>query len=299
VNGGYATSTPTGAPLLAPPNAALPGSGPATGLPPAVGVNDSRYGGGGSVYQPSAGTLTGTAVGNEATTATAPGVTVSLPTGAGSNNASGAAAPRNFNPGMGEFSEASANASEVSLGDIVRKYKAQRAAAHPRQFDNNSLRHASYGTTDTNSASLPQSDQASAATYGSSGAASVPEGVINPADYAAVQAAVARSQAATNTSGTQNAGNNSLPDPNRSASISEPQSQEVAQQQSATQVPQNDATQNTQDATVPQVENRGAANTSAKQLPASASQLPLLGILGLFALVAGGLFTNRLRRNEA
>jgi uncharacterized surface anchored protein len=200
---------------------------------------------------------------------------------------------------MGEFSEASANAPEVSLGDIARKYKAQRAAAHPRQFDNNSLRHASYGTADTNSASLPQSDQASAATYGSSGSAATPEGVINPADYAAVQAAVARSQAASNTGATQNAGNNSLPDPNRSASISEPQSQEAAQQQSATQTPQNGAAQNTQEATTPQVDNRADANTPAKrQLPASASQLPLLGMLGLFALVVGGFFTYRLRRSE-
>src|SRR3954463_7749909 len=73
-NGGYVMPS---APLLTPPNAALPGSGPATGEPPAVGVNDRRYGGSGSVYQPSAGTLANTATSSEAT---APGASVgSLP----------------------------------------------------------------------------------------------------------------------------------------------------------------------------------------------------------------------------
>src|SRR5438270_13810903 len=48
-----------GPPLLTPPNAALPGSGPATGAPPSMDVNNAATGGSGSVYQPSAGTLIG------------------------------------------------------------------------------------------------------------------------------------------------------------------------------------------------------------------------------------------------
>src|SRR4051812_7727442 len=193
-NGGYVTTTAPTAPLLAPPNAALPGSGPATGEPPAVGVNDARYGGSGSVYQPSAGTLMGGATSGELAV---PGVAVasepSSATSGATTNKSG------FNAGMGNFSAAPSNQPEESLGDIARRYKAQRVNQHPRQFDNNSIRHGSYGTADTNSAALPQGDQASAATYGSTGSATVPEGVKNPADYAAVEAALARSQAASNT----------------------------------------------------------------------------------------------------
>src|SRR5437868_15033966 len=38
--------------ILAPPNAARPGSGTPTGAPPQLGVNDSRSNGGGAVIQP-------------------------------------------------------------------------------------------------------------------------------------------------------------------------------------------------------------------------------------------------------
>src|SRR3954464_7823170 len=162
-NGGSIAPMAPSAPLLTPPNASLPGSGPATGEPPAVGVNDSRFGGSGSVYQPSPGTL----IGNEAPAANAPGSSVgSLPTSTAAtpdNSASNnSGTRRSFNTGITSFSEGTSNQPEVSLGDIARKYKADRANAHPRQFDNNSIRHASYGTTDANSAALPQSDQASA-----------------------------------------------------------------------------------------------------------------------------------------
>src|SRR5437588_10180180 len=59
VNSGYVAPIMPGPPLLAPPNAALPGSGPATGAPPNIDVNNSRTGGSGDVFQPSGGTLIG------------------------------------------------------------------------------------------------------------------------------------------------------------------------------------------------------------------------------------------------
>src|SRR3954451_22179877 len=89
VNGGYVAPVMPGPPLLAPPNAALPGSGPATGAPPAIGVNDSRYGGSGNVYYPSAGTLMGTESGTTPGPAAA-GVTVGSLPASGGTTANGA-----------------------------------------------------------------------------------------------------------------------------------------------------------------------------------------------------------------
>src|SRR6184192_1052439 len=59
VNSGYVAPIMPGPPLLAPPNAALPGSGAATGAPPNIDVNNPRTGGSGDVFQPSGGTLIG------------------------------------------------------------------------------------------------------------------------------------------------------------------------------------------------------------------------------------------------
>src|ERR1043166_5856531 len=99
-NSGTVTSSATTAPLLAPPNAALPGSGPATGEPPAVGVNDPRYGGSGSVYQPSAGTLMGGATSGDLAV---PAATMgSLPITSSTGETSSAKAA--FNPGINDFS---------------------------------------------------------------------------------------------------------------------------------------------------------------------------------------------------
>src|SRR3954469_8218705 len=99
-NGGFATSgptTPASPPLLTPPNAALPGSGPATGEPPAVGVNDPRYGGSGSVYQPSAGTLMGSPASPDLAT---PGVSVGSLPATTAATAETATPKSGFNAGM-------------------------------------------------------------------------------------------------------------------------------------------------------------------------------------------------------
>jgi hypothetical protein len=288
VNGGYVAPAMPGPPILTPPNAALPGSGPATGAPPAVGVNDSRYGGAGSVFEPSGGTLIGSEL------SAAPSTVVA--TGASNAPANGATA-KTLSVGMGEFVDHPANQPEKSLGDIAREYKTKRANAHPRQFDNNNVPHASYGTPDTNVAALPQGDQANA-TYGSNGNASVPEGVLNRSDYAAVQAALARSQAASNTTASNDKVASAMPDPNQPYAA---QDNNSAQQPQPSAAPQNTAPQNTNDATTPQVDNQANNRTTApakKQLPASASSLPTIALLGLFALMVGGVFTYRLRRAE-
>jgi cobalamin biosynthesis Mg chelatase CobN len=199
---------------------------------------------------------------------------------------------------MGAFEEPSSNQPEMSLADIARKYKAQRASAHPRQFDNSSIRHASYGTADTNAASLPQGDQAGT-TYGSTGNASAPAGVMNSGDYAAVQAALARSQAANNINSSNNTVATAMPDPNRSTNDGNEQ-----QAVPANTSRQGSTAQSTNDATTPQVNktattsNPPASKSSKKQLPASGSPLPLIGMLGLIALAAGGVFTYRARSSE-
>lgn len=281
VNGGYVAPAMPGPPLLTPPNAALPGSGPATGAPPAVGVNDSRYGGAGDVYAPSSGTLIGSELPATPSTVVATGADNAA---ASSANPSGKA----VNVGMGDFEEQPANQPETSLADIARKYKAERAAKHPSEFDNNNIPHASYGTPDTNAAALPQSDQASA-TYGSSGTASAPEGVFDQGDYAAVQGALARTQAASHTTASNDTVASAMPDPN----------QPYAAQDNSAQQPANANQQNANDATTPQVDNQANNNVAAKkQLPASASSLPLIAFLGLIALAVGGMFTYRLRRVE-
>src|SRR6266850_2965753 len=62
VNSGYVTTGipvqgPLNPPLLSPPNIALPGSGPATGAPPSVDVNNATSGGTGDVVFPGAGAV--------------------------------------------------------------------------------------------------------------------------------------------------------------------------------------------------------------------------------------------------
>lgn len=294
VNGGYVAPAMPGPPVLTPPNAALPGDGPATGAPPDMNVNDSRSGGAGSVFEPSGGTLIGSALPET------PAPTVVTGT---SNTATNGekGTTKVFETGMGSFSSGTSDQPQQSLGDIARRYKAERASKHPREFDNSSIRHASYGTTDTNSADLPQSDQASA-TYGSSGTASVPQGVMNAGDYASVQAALARSQAAANVNATDNTLASEMPDPNRAAY--EAQDDSTTQQPVTTYAPQstgqtNNATQNAGEATTPQVDNQAKSNTAKakKQLPASASDLPLFAFLGLMVLAVGGIFA-RTRRRE-
>ena len=280
VNGGYIAPAMPGPPVLAPPNAALPGSGPATGAPPAVGVNDARYGGAGSVYEPSSGSLTGSQLPAGPSTVVATGA---------DNVPSANATTNTVNVGMGNFAEQPTDQPETSLADIARKYKAERAAKHPREFDNNNVPHASYGTPDTNAAALPQGDQASA-TYGSNGSASTPEGVLNAGDYAAVQAALARTQAASNATASNDKVASAMPDPNQPY---------ASQDNNAAQQPATANQQNTNDATTPQVDTQANNKVPAKQqLPASASSLPLIGFLGLFAIVVGGVFTYRLRRAE-
>jgi cobalamin biosynthesis Mg chelatase CobN len=137
---------------------------------------------------------------------------------------------------------------------------------------------------------------------------------LNPADYAAVQAALARSQAVQNTNASNNTVASAMPDPNRSLTPYEAQS---AEQSNAQNNAQTNAQSNAQSAapttnqqgsvnqstepTAPQVNDQARTNNvqSKSQLPASASPLPLIAVLGLIALAVGGIFTYRLRRNEA
>jgi LPXTG-motif cell wall-anchored protein len=288
VNGGYVAPAMPGPPVLTPPNAALPGDGPATGAPPDMSVNDARTGGAGSVFEPAGGTLTGS------TLPQTPGATGA--TGANASSDNGTA--KSFGTGMGTFSTAPARQSNMSLADIARKYKAERAAKHPREFDNSSIRHASYGTADTNLADMPQSDQASA-TYGSTGSASVPQGVLNAGDYASVQAALARSQAAANVNATDNTVASAMPDPNRAAYEAQDSSAVQQQAPASTNAQQNATPATNSEATTPQVDNQADANQvpAKKQLPASGSELPLFALLGLVALAVGGIFTVRARRS--
>src|SRR6185437_16230386 len=111
VTGGYIAPAMPGPPVLAPPNAALPGSGPATGAPPAVGVNDARYGGAGSVYEPSSGSLTGSQL--------PAGPSTVVATGADNVAPSANATTNTVSVGMGNFVEQPTDQPETSLADIA------------------------------------------------------------------------------------------------------------------------------------------------------------------------------------
>jgi len=190
---------------------------------------------------------------------------------------------------MGTFAEGTNNVSDTSLADIARQYKAQRGNAHPRAFDNNNVRHADYGTADTNAAALPQSDQP--IVYGSTSAPAA-NGVLDQRDYAAVQAALARGQSQLNANASTETVATAMPDPNRSPAPYESQSNANSSAVNSQQDTQ---------ATEPQVKPQAGAETNdsraTKQLPASASSLPLLFVFGLIACAVGG-FMYRLRRSE-
>jgi hypothetical protein len=268
-----------GPPVLTPPIASLPGSGPATGAPPSMDVNNAARGGSGSVYQPSPGSLTGNELPGT------PGLVVASGTTPTAGTTGNGASSATVNVGLGNFVEGTSNDSDTSLADIARRYKDQHANSHVRQFDNNSVRHADYGTAETNAAALPQSDQP--AVYGST-SAPAPNGVLDQHDYAAVQALLARNQSQANANASNDAANNAMPDPNRSAS-----------QAAVPAVNETSVKAESDQGTEPQVETQADNNArTAKRLPQSASPLPLILVFGLMALAVGG-FTYRLRRNEA
>jgi hypothetical protein len=257
-----------------------------------MSVNDSRNGGAGSVFEPSGGTLIGSSLPETPAPIVAPGTSNAADTGENGT-------AKVFETGMGNFSNSPASRSQESLADIARQYKAKRASQSPREYDNSSVRHASYGTADANAANLPQSDQASA-TYGSTGTAAVPQGVLNAGDYASVQAALARSQAAANVNATDNTLASAMPDPNRAAYEAQDNTAQSQPPANANQ-PQSTMPSTNNEATTPQVGDQATANQAPakKQLPASASELPLFAFLGLFALAIGGVLFARTRPTAA
>jgi hypothetical protein len=284
VNSGYVTTAPfagqISAPILAPPNIALPGSGPATGAPVAIGVNDPRTGGTGSVFQPGVGQVT---LGG-------PGAITSIATesAATGNPTSGLV----LNTGLGKFigsssAQASGTTSQIALGDIAREYKARRANDHPREFDNVRIEALSSSTARNNANLVPQATS----TEPAANANPTQTAVLDRRDLAIVEAELARSRAAS---------------ANEPTAVQPPAEKENTTIAQATQ-PQQSQAQQGESATTPQAPLASNAQRPAsaqakagaqkkQQLPASASNLPLIGFAGLLATGIGMAFAFRLRR---
>jgi hypothetical protein len=290
-NSGYVTTGvpiqgPVNPPLLSPPNIALPGSGPATGAPPSMDVNNPTMGGTGDVVFPGVG-------------AVSPALNGAPPEEPGPAGTRGDVARNGIlNTGMGKFV---GNAEVViatvtqqpsaSLGDVARLYKARRASDHPKDFDNAKLE-GRYDSTPQNSAAPQSSNEAP----GSNAQAQNQQAPLDRRDLAIVEGELARSRAEaanSNAAGNQNA---SSSENVTIAQANEPPASNQAGNQASSQ--SGNAPANTA-ATAPQAPQSNAnaqANTQKKQqLPASASPLPLLALMGLLAAGAGAVYAFRAR----
>jgi hypothetical protein len=154
VQGGYATQTPTTTPILAPPNAALSGSGTPTGAPLDINANNARLNATGAIYTPDTQVNAGST-----------GVSGAAPSSAAATNSQAATPPRAFGV-MTRFipdqSRPSAiSASQIpSLGEIAARYRGNKAAAGDRRLDNTDvLALNNTATFRGQTVELPQSDQ--------------------------------------------------------------------------------------------------------------------------------------------
>lgn len=287
VNSGYVTTVPVqgpvNPPLLSPPNIALPGSGPATGAPPSVDVNNAREGGTGDVVFPGVGDVS-------------PALNGAPPEEPGPAGTRGDLARSGvLNTGLGKFVgnpevvvAAVTQKPSASLADVARMYKARRAVDHPKEFDNAKLEGRYESTPQNNVAPQSASNEAPAA---ANEPAQNQQAALDQRDLAIVEGELARSraQAANNAAGNQGAQSSENV---TIAQANQPQASNQAARQGSNQ-PANAA------ATAPQAPQSNAnaqAKTQKKQqLPASASPLPMLGLMGLLAAGAGAVYAFRAR----
>jgi hypothetical protein len=159
IYGGYATPMPITTPILAPPNAALPGSGNPVGAPVDINANNARFNGTGQVFIPDA---------QVATSAT-------INPAAGVNNATSANnAPTPANTGQnvetarvftgihfaGDQPNAKVSGAAPSLGEVAAHYRGKKAMPADRHIDNTDvLALNNVATFRGQTVELPQSDQ--------------------------------------------------------------------------------------------------------------------------------------------
>lgn len=162
VQGGYATQNPTGNVILAPPNAALPGSGTPMGAPLDINANNARINATGAVYTPdtrveTGGLRTSGAATNSASTAAAPAGAASAPQGGTASAVFGIMT--RFIPDQSR-PNASRAAAAPSLGEIAAQYRKGKAAPVDRRLDNTDvLALNNTATFRGQTVELPQSDQ--------------------------------------------------------------------------------------------------------------------------------------------
>jgi hypothetical protein len=160
IYGGYATQMPTGTPLLAPPNAALPGSGNPVGAPVDINANNARFNGTGQVFIPDAQVAT------SATINPAAGVnntTSANNAGTPGNTGQDVQTARVFTGIRFAADQAPTNATAVpahSLGEIAAQYRDKKAQPADRHIDNTDvLALNNTATFRGQTVELPQSDQ--------------------------------------------------------------------------------------------------------------------------------------------
>jgi hypothetical protein len=197
VQGGYATQTPTTTtPILAPPNAALPGSGTPTGAPLDINANNARLNATGAVYTPD----TMTSSGGMTTAGAAVNNTSAATNAAAATNTGQGTGPRVFGaittfiPDQGG-ARASGAAQPTSLGEIAAKYRGKKAASTDRHIDNTDvLALNNTATFRGQTVELPQSDQPPVDENGNEVGASSDGQVLDRNDLREVEAAVQRSK---------------------------------------------------------------------------------------------------------
>ncbi len=260
-----------GAPNVVPANIALPGSGPATGLPPSIDVNnDARTGGAVSVYQPPE-TING--VPAPAPVEAAAGIAaVNTNTNAASTSSSNTVdMTRPVNLGLQNYVGAKttvAAGQEQSLGEIAREVKS-RHTQPVRTFTNESL-----GLPANNSEEQKQPNP---------NISQLPNGRSTPADVVLDRNDLAKVEAALQNhenGGAQTTETASAQPPVNPAAeyariTSEADKAQGTSQNNASAQPKSNQTAN----------GRGGLED---QLPSSSSLLPLFTLLG-FAGFAGGM----------
>jgi hypothetical protein len=154
------------APLLAPPNVALPGSGTPTGAPPALGVNDPRGNAVGAVYVPQstlsvisgATGFTAPAIVMGGTASNAPAVNEA------ENNEADRQRPPTFAMNFVSDDRRVQRPKSASLGELAAQFRAKRPAP-PKQGDRVYTNNDIYAMSNTASVrgrtmDLPQADSA-------------------------------------------------------------------------------------------------------------------------------------------
>jgi hypothetical protein len=277
--GGYATTggpmivapaNAASAPLVATPDAALPGSGPAFGAPiSTANTNDSRFSTGPSVYNPN-GIVAGS---EENTNATATANTGAAQPGTTSSGSAPATQPFEFGVQKVIAPEVVPSVQGPSLGEIARDLRAHHVAA-TRMITNETV--ARLNSANTGLEGLQQQNNTTVATA--------------PATQVAQPAPLSSTAIARNES-------SALPQEDRSAA---PQtapattaSPTAAQQRHAV----NPSTTSTSGTAEPAAQQPAPQATPAKvnsesgsQLPKTATYLPLLFLLGGIGVGAGAIY---------